>query len=175
MTSTSDPVVEPAETVSDTRELLGGYLDFYRAEILRRLDGMSEADLRDSRLASGWSPLSLLKHLAYVERRWFRWGYAAEPLDDVAADRDPATQVFTVGADESVADIKALYLDECARSREIAANAGLTDPARSGAGFIPPDDHPALIWILFHMLGEYARHAGQLDVVRELVDGTAGA
>jgi hypothetical protein len=174
VTESHEQVAEPAETVSDTRELLLGYLDYYRAAVLRKLDGMSEQELRGSRLASGWSPLALLRHLAFVERRWFRWGFAAEAVDPVFGDRDPDTHVFTVGAHETVEDVRAFYLDECAKSREIVAHADLSDYAASGAGFNPPDDHPALIWILFHMLSEYARHVGQLDVVRELADGVTG-
>jgi hypothetical protein len=174
MAQSQDAVAEPPETVADPRELLLGYLDYYRAAVLRKLDGMSEAELRRSRLPSGWSPLALLRHLAFVERRWFRWGFAAESVDPVFGDRDPQTQIFAAGADESVEDVRAFYLDECARSREIAARAELSDLAASGAGFNPPDDHPALAWILFHMLSEYARHVGQLDVVRELADGATG-
>ena len=45
---------------------------------------------------------------------------------------------------------------------------------RPGTAFNPSEPHPALIWILFHVLQEYARHAGHLDVVRELADGTVG-
>jgi hypothetical protein len=174
MVESQDPVAEPPETVADPRELLVGYLDYYRAAVLRKLDGMSEVELRGSRLPSGWSPLALLRHLAFVERRWFRWGFAAESVEPVFGDRDPDTHTFTVGADESAEDVRAFYLDECARSREIVARAALSDRAASGAGFNPPDDHPALAWILFHMLSEYARHVGQLDVVRELADGVTG-
>jgi hypothetical protein len=174
MADSQHPVAEPPETVADPRELLLGYLDYYRAAVLRKLDGMSEAELRGSRLPSGWSPLALLRHLAFVERRWFRWGFAAEAVDPISGDRDPDTGVFQVAADESVEDVKAFYLDECARSREIVARADLSDLAATGEGFNPPDDIPALAWILFHMLGEYARHVGQLDVVRELADGATG-
>lgn len=165
---------EPSDTLTDTRELLVGYLDCYRAALLRKLDGLSEADLRTSRLPSGWAPLELLKHLAYVERRWFRWGFAAEPVVPVWGEADPDTKRWYVGDEESAADIRALFVDECERSRAIVAAAGLQDTARSGQGFNPPDHHPALIWILFHMLQEYARHVGQLDVVRELTDGVTG-
>jgi hypothetical protein len=174
MAESHDPVAEPAETVADPRELLLGYLDYYRAAVLRKLEGMSEGELRGSRLPSGWSPLALLRHLAFVERRWLRWGFAAEAVDPVFGDRDPDTHTFVVGPDESFEDVRAFYLDECARSREIVARADLSDLAASGAGFNAPDDHPALVWILFHLLSEYARHVGQLDVVRELADGATG-
>jgi hypothetical protein len=174
MTEPTDPVVEPAETVSDLPELLLGYLDFHRAAVVRKLDGLPEADLRGSRLPSGWSPLGLLKHLAYVERRWLRWGFAGESLERVFGDRDPDTGVFHVGPEESVADITAEYLDECERSRQIVAGAELSDLGASGGGWTESEERPALAWILFHLLSEYARHVGQLDVARELADGATG-
>ncbi|MFC7308223.1 DinB family protein [Streptomyces monticola] len=170
----SEPAVEPPDDLTDPRELVLAYLDYYRAALLRKLDGMSEEDLRNSRLPSGWAPLALLKHLAFVERRWFRWGFAAEQVDPIWGEEDPDTQKWQVGDEESTEAIRALFLDECARTRKIVAGAELQEPARSGGGFNPPDHHPALIWILFHVLQEYARHVGQLDVVRELADGVTG-
>ncbi|MER7394632.1 DinB family protein [Streptomyces sp. NPDC000151] len=174
MIASPEPAVEPPDTLTDPRELVLAYLDYYRAALLRKLDGMSEEDLRTSRLPSGWAPLALLKHLAFVERRWFRWGFAAESVDAVWGDEDPDTRKWQVGAEESTEEIRDLFLDECARSRKIVAGAELQEPARSGGGFNPPDHHPALSWILFHVLQEYARHVGQLDVVRELADGVTG-
>ncbi|GAA1791698.1 DinB family protein [Actinomadura chokoriensis] len=172
--SDSPVAAEPPNTLTDSRELLLGYLDYYRSAVLRKLDGMPEDDLRASRLPSGWTPLALLKHLAFVERRWLRWGFAAEQMDDVWDDQGPGEGPWRVRPDESAERIKRLFMDECDRSRAIVAQADLEDRARSGGGFNPPDEHPALIWILFHLLQEYARHAGHLDVVRELVDGVAG-
>jgi Protein of unknown function (DUF664) len=169
-----DPSTEPPQTLTDPRELLLAYLDFYRATVLRKLDGMFEDDLRRSRLPSGWTPLELLKHLAYVERRWLRWGFTAEQVDSPWGDRDQRTGRWHVAEGESSDDIKALFLAECARSREIVAGAALGDISRTGGRFNPPDPHPALSWILFHVLQEYARHAGHLDIVRELVDGSTG-
>ncbi|GAA3647760.1 DUF664 domain-containing protein [Streptomyces chitinivorans] len=60
--------------------MASAYLDHYRDTVLRKLAGLSEAELRGSRLPSGWSPLELLWHLTCVERRWFRWGFTVEPL-----------------------------------------------------------------------------------------------
>jgi hypothetical protein len=174
MVATPEPVVEPPDTLTDPRELLVEYLDYYRAALLRKLDGMSEEDLRTSSLPSGWTPLALLKHLAFVERRWFRWGFTAEDVDPVWGEIDPVTKKWHVGPEESVDDLRALFLDECARSREIVAGADLRQTARTGRAFRPPENHPALIWIMFHVLQEYARHLGHLDVVRELTDGVTG-
>ncbi|CND65116.1 Protein of uncharacterised function (DUF664) [Mycobacterium tuberculosis] len=164
---------EPPATLTDSRELLLGYLDYYRAALLRKLDGMPEDDLRTSRLPSGWTPVGLLKHLAFVERRWLQWGFAAEQVDPIWDDQGPGAS-WHVRPDESVEQVRRFFLDECARSREIIAGADLQDRARSGGGFTPPDEHPALIWILFHLLQEYARHAGHLDIARELADGAIG-
>ena len=83
------PPPEPAETLTDPRELLVGYLDWYRDAVLRKLDGLSEEELRRSRLPSGWTPLALPKHLTGVERRWFRWGFAGERVDDPNLEHGP--------------------------------------------------------------------------------------
>ncbi len=169
-----DLSVEPPKTLTEPRELLLAYLDYYRATVLRKLDGMAEEDLRTSRLPSGWTPLELLRHLAFVERRWFRWGFAAEPVDPVWGDWDDKQGRWYVDPGLPVAEVRAHFLEECARSREIVAAAGLGDVARTGGRFNPPDEVPALSWILFHVLQEYARHAGHLDIVRELTDGVTG-
>ncbi|HZD69777.1 MAG TPA: DinB family protein [Actinomycetes bacterium] len=167
------PPAEPPDTLTDPHQLLVSYLDYYRDAVLRKLDGLSEQELRSSRLPSGWTPLALLKHLAGVERRWFRWGFAAEQVDVPWLEHGP-DGTWHVAAEETTDEVKALFDDECARSRQIVAAARLGDVARSGGRFSPPDHQPALIWILFHVLQEYARHAGHLDVVRELADGVIG-
>src|SRR6266542_4072377 len=154
-----EPPPEPSETLADPRELLVGYLEFYRDAILRKLDGMPDEELRRSRLPSGWTPLELLKHLAGVERRWFRWGFAAERLDSPWVEGGPGDP-WRVGAEESADDVKALFLDECARSRWIVAGARLDDQAAIGGRFGPDDPRPTLAWTLFHVLQEYDRHPG---------------
>ncbi|MGE5292568.1 MAG: DinB family protein [Micromonosporaceae bacterium] len=173
MVTPAEPTSEPDASLSDPHELLSAYLDYYRATLLRKLDGLPERELRSSRLPSGWTPLELLKHLAYVERRWLRWGFTGEPVDAPWGD-EGADGRWHVAADESAEAVRALYADVCEDSRRIVAGASLGQISRSGGRFNPPDTHPALIWILLHLLQEYARHIGHLDVVRELADGMAG-
>jgi uncharacterized damage-inducible protein DinB len=168
-----DPPPEPSDTLTEPGELLRGYLDFYRDAVLRKLDGLPERELRTSRLPSGWTPLELLKHLAHVERRWLQWGFVGEDLDDPWGEDGPDGR-WHVGAEETADEVRAFFLDTCARSRQIVATADLYDTARAGGRFDSPDHPPALVWILFHLLQEYARHTGQLDVARELADGTVG-
>lgn len=173
-----DPPPEPDPTLTDPRVLLEGYLDYYRDAVLRKLDGLSDEQLRTAFLPSGWTPLELLKHLAFVETRWLRWGFAAEPVPEPWGDRSPAAPGpegrWHVADDESVDDVRALFLDACERSRRIVAEARLDDVARTGGRFDGSQPPPSLIWILFHLLQEYARHVGHLDVVRELADGVVG-
>jgi uncharacterized damage-inducible protein DinB len=173
MVTRLDPPPEPSEALTDPRELLLGYLDWYRDAVLRKLDGLSEEELRRSRLPSGWTPLALLKHLTGVERRWLRRGFAGEQVAEPNPESGPDGR-WHVAPDEPADQVRAEFLAEVASSRRILAGAGLQDRPRPGTAFNPDEPHPALVWILFHLLQEYARHAGHLDVVRELADGTVG-
>lgn len=133
-----DYCAEPPPTRSDPHELLLAHLDFYRATVLRKLDGLTEDELRRSRLPSGWTPLELLKHLAYMERRWLVWGFAGETVDGPWGDDDPATGRWHVGPEESVEQIRGLFDEQSLRSRTIASGAGLLDVSASGGGSSRP-------------------------------------
>ena len=167
-------MAEPARGLADTIELHLQYLDHYRGVIEAKLTGLSESDLRSSRLPSGWSPLELLRHLVFVERRWLRWGFAGEeiahPWGDSGDDPDGRWEV-------AAADTLEGLLAELRAGGDITRRLVTgVEPATLGAvgGRFTTDDRPTLNWILFHVLQEYARHAGHLDVVRELSDGATG-
>lgn len=167
-------MAKPRRDIADTIELHLGYLDRYRGVIESKLTGLSEEALRSSRLPSGWSPLELLKHLIYMERRWLRWGFAGEQVDQPWGDSggDPDGR-WSVRDDETLAELLARLHEGGERTRRLVTG---VDPATLGAvgGRFNADDRPTLNWILFHVLLEYARHAGHLDVVRELTDGATG-
>ncbi len=168
------PPGEPARSLSDPKALLAGYLDHYRDTVLRKLDGLSEGEWRGRRLPSGWSPLELLWHLAHVERRWLVWGFLGEELPNPWADRGPDDR-WRVPDGVGVADVVARFTEQCARSREVVAGAALSDRGAVGGGrFASEAEAATLGWILCHLLQEYARHAGHLDIVRELADGVTG-
>jgi uncharacterized damage-inducible protein DinB len=166
------PLDGPPVGESDPRELLLGYLDWYRDALMRKLDGLSDAQLRTPVGPLGWSPLGLVKHLGWVERRWLRWGFAAEPVaPEPPGGRDAE---FVVAGDEDAASVLTAYRDEVGRATALIAGAELGDQARVGGRFPTPDQAPPLARILFHLLQEYARHVGQLDIAREVVDGVTG-
>jgi hypothetical protein len=79
-----------------------------------------------------------------------------------------------VGPSETVAGLLAAMWAGAARTREIAQGAALSDVAAVGGRFGPDDVVPTLGWTLHHVLQEYARHAGHLDVARELADEVTG-
>jgi hypothetical protein len=150
--------------------LLLGYLDWYRETVRRKLAGLSEAQLRTPVAPLGWSPLGLVQHLGWVERRWLRWGFAAEDV----VPWPPGGDDSEFRADGSPDAVLAAYEEEVRRGREIVAGASLTDVAAVGGRFATPEEAPPLGRVLFHLLQEYARHAGHLDVARELIDGVTG-
>jgi hypothetical protein len=162
---------EPAST-PDLRGLLLDYLDFLRGVVAAKLDGLSTEDLSRSRVPSGWTPAGLAHHLVNVERRWLEWGFLAEPLDDPW--RDAAEDGGWISPDLDADGLRGLLTDAGARTRQIVEAHQLTDVARVGGRFTDQASAPQLQWILLHLLQEYARHAGHLDIARELVDGATG-
>lgn len=164
---------EPAPTLSDPQRLLLEYLEYYRATVLEKLEGLDEEELRRSRLPTGWSPLELLWHLAHVERRWLVWGFLGEELPDPWADWEEGRWAVPGGMPAS--EVVRRYQDQVGRSREIVADVPLAARAPVARGrFQSEAEAPTLGWILFHLLQEYARHAGHLDIARELADGATG-
>jgi hypothetical protein len=167
-------MTEPSRTEADTIELQLGWLDHYRGVVEAKLTGLSEADLRSSRLPSGWSPLELLRHLVFMERRWLRWGFDGEQVDEPWADSggDPEGPWVLTPTDTLEELLERLH-EAGAITRQLVTGA---DPATLGAtgGRFDANDRPTLNWILFHVFQEYARHTGHLDVVRELTDGAVG-
>ena len=108
-----------------------------------------------------------------MEERWVRWGFAAEPVSHPWGDQDDEGR-WRVRPEETVDALLAAMDLTGARTREIAGPAALEDRAAVGGRFATEADCPSLGWILTHVLQEYARHAGHLDVARELIDGAVG-
>ena len=168
-----DTRTEPPRLAGE-REALEGFLDYYRDTILWKVSGMSDDDLRRVIVPSGWSPLGMVKHLAYVEQSWFRTRFAGEKDLPVPWTKQDLDADFRVEPRERTEEILDLYREQCDRSRKIAIGASLDDLAADWPADRLPEDRPNLRWIYVHMIEETARHAGHLDVARELIDGTTG-
>lgn len=144
--------------------MTSAFLDFLRATLLWKVEGVSDADLRRPMVPSGVCLLGIVKHSAYVERWWFRSVFAGE---DAQTGWNPDGD-WQIEPDETTAAILTRYRDASERSRAIVAGAAWEDVARR------PGRDQTLGWILTHMVEEVARHCGHADILRELIDGKTG-
>jgi uncharacterized damage-inducible protein DinB len=163
---------EPTESASSPAEVYLRYLDYFRTGVVARIESMPPAEVRASRVPSGWTPIELARHLTFVERRWLQWGFAGRDIGDPWADRGAGDR-WQVAADEPVARVLRELQAEGENTRRLVAGhaldeAGAPGPRWDGA---PP---ASLDRILIHLVQEYARHLGQLDVVTELAGGATG-
>jgi len=158
----------PIPEVGDERSLLTAFLDHQRTVMLRKVADLDEHQLRRPGTPSGLTLLGMLKHLAYVERFWFRSVFAGEDAVFPWTDGDPDAD-WRPEPDDTVESIAALYRDEIERARAIVAAASLDDQCTDPRGRTFD-----LRWILIHMIEETARHLGHADVIREAIDGATG-
>jgi uncharacterized damage-inducible protein DinB len=165
------PFPSPTLPYPSRAEVLLGYLAYFRSVLLAKLDGLAEDELRRSRLPSGWTPLQLLMHLTHVERRWLVWGFEGEAVADPWGDQRDGR--WYVPQEETLATLTAALHRQAERTNEIVLAHDLADVGQPGERWEGAE--PATLErVLLHLVQEYARHVGHLDVVRELVDGTVG-
>jgi hypothetical protein len=165
------PYPDPAQT-DDLRGVFLDYLDFYRGVVSAKLDGLAADDLTGSVVPSGWTPSGLVHHLVNVERRWLEWGFLGRQIDEPWRDRAGSDGWLTL--ERSAPELGAMLSEAAARTREIVEAHELTEVSALTGRFRDADTAPQLQWILLHLIQEYARHVGHLDIARELVDGRTG-
>jgi uncharacterized damage-inducible protein DinB len=161
----------PTAPATSRAEVHLRYLDYFRAVLVAKLDGLPEDELRSSRLPSGWTPLELLKHLTHVEARWLEWGFEGRDVGDPWGDQREGR--WYVPAEESLTELVAALQTQARRSRAVVEAHALDEVGQPGERW--DGASPATLErVLLHLLQEYARHVGHLDVVRELIDGRVG-
>ena len=150
------------------KESLFVSLDRHRDVVLWKLEGLDDEQLRRRMTPSGTSLLGLVKHLAGVEYGWFcqTFGREVEPLP---FDEDDPDADLRVEPHESTADIIAFY----GRARA-AADRAIDELEVDALGTAWFGDQVSMRWVLIHMIEETARHAGHMDILRELIDGATG-
>ena len=162
---------EPPE-VAGEREALQGWLDYHRATLLFKCKGLTPEQLvKRSVPPSTLSLLGLIRHMAEVERSWFRIRFAGErELPHLYfSDEFPDGDFDLTDAAAAEADTGA-YQAECKLADAAAAGRSLDDTFPSPRNGTPMD----LRWIYLHMIEEYARHNGHADILREQIDGVTG-
>jgi Protein of unknown function (DUF664) len=153
-------------------DMLRAFLRAQRESVLAIVEGLSEEAWHRSVVPTCWTPTGMVEHLGGAEWHWFQGvvaGKQPELPGDVDEDQppyDPRSVVFTT--DASSAEILAFYRDQCAQSESVLATTPLSSPPRGMHG---GDEPPDVRWVVLHMIEETARHAGHLDLARELLDG----
>jgi uncharacterized damage-inducible protein DinB len=155
-------------TAGDEKESLYVALDRHRDVVLWKLDGLDDEQLRRPMTPSGTSLLGLVKHLASVEYGWFCEPFG-RPSDAVPFDEADPEADMRAAPHETTADIVAFYGRARAAADAVIEELGVED---TGTGW---QGNPVTMrWVLIHMIEETARHAGHMDILRELIDGQAG-
>jgi uncharacterized damage-inducible protein DinB len=171
----TDP--DPTETTTmplrvpftgDEKQSLHVSLDRHRDAVLWKVEGLDDTNLRRVMTPSGTNLLGMVKHLAAVEYSWFcqTFGRATEPLpfDDNDPDAD-----LRVRPDETTEDVLAFYGRARAAADQVIDEVDLEQTGTAWFG-----DSVSMRWVLIHMVEETARHAGHVDILRELIDGMTG-
>jgi len=161
---------EPTDARTSRAEVFLGYLDYFRERAIGKANLLPPVDVVRSRLPSGWSPVELLLHLRHVERRWLEWGFLGREVGDPWADEQDGRWHVPPGV--GPAEVVDQLRRQGIRSRDIVEAHRLDERGQPGPRWQGAE--PATLErVLFHVMQEYARHLGQLDVVVELVTGTA--
>jgi uncharacterized damage-inducible protein DinB len=156
----------PFQAVPDEKTGLGLFLDEQRRAILGKLDDLTDDQARTRSTVSDFCLLTLVKHVAFVERRWMQLEVARRDVPGLWPPPDDRELRLEPGDD--LTSIRRLYEDVIAENQAIlTAVDDLDEPS--------PTTGLNRRWVLLHLLEELARHAGHADVLREAIDGRTGA
>ena len=147
------------------------FLDDQREALIGKLDGLSDHEARMTATVSSLSLLSLVKHSAIWERRWFQVIVAGRRFADEWPEVKSAgvDLTFRLNEADTVETVVADYREQIAASQQILSNFDLDAPCAW-----PDMADQNLRWVALHMIEETARHAGHADIIRETIDGTRG-
>jgi uncharacterized damage-inducible protein DinB len=161
------PFPEPTDPADSRAEVFLRYLDYFRTQAIDKVRSLPEAERTTSRLPSGWTPLELLVHLTAMERRWIEWRFDGRPLADPWVDQPEGRWQ----AEGTFDEIAAAMTERGTYTRAFVERTALDTEGAPGPGW---EGTATLERVLFHMLQEYARHLGHLDIATELADGPTG-
>ncbi|MBC9711266.1 DinB family protein [Streptomyces sp. TRM66268-LWL] len=154
------------------RDTLRAFLDYHRATLAMKCEGLTDEELRRQSMApSTLSLLGLVRHMAEVERAWFHRAFEDRDAPMVWSDEIDFQAAYDASA-STRSEAFGAWEAEVERSRRIEKEAASLDVT----GYQPRwDKEVSLRFVMTHMLLEYGRHNGHADFLREGVDGTVGA
>ncbi len=147
------------------------FLDMQREALIEKVQGLSDDEARMTPTSSSLSLLSLIKHSAIWERRWFQVIVAGRSFRDEwpEVQSEEVDPTFRLTDEDTVETVVADYREQIAASQEILGNLDLDTPCAW-----PKMANLNLRWVALHMIEETARHAGHADIIRETIDGSRG-
>jgi uncharacterized damage-inducible protein DinB len=155
--------------VGDDRPILEGFLAWQRNTLLSICADLTAEQLVQRAVPpSNLSLLGLVRHMAKVERTWFRQRVAAEPVGPMYDPKRGKDADFDDLDPARAEDDFARFVEEC-----LLADAAVASKAFD-ASFVHRDEEYSLRLVYVHMIAEYARHNGHADLLRERIDGTTG-
>jgi uncharacterized damage-inducible protein DinB len=155
------------------REMLSAWLDWHRATLAVKCEGLTDGQLRERSVPpSSLSLLGLVRHMADVERGWFRQVLSGADVPDLYARTQDPDADFNGSTSGDAAAAFTAWEAECELARTAVAAASSLDVLSTG--LTGRGNRVSLRWILVHMIEEYARHNGHADLLRERIDGVTG-
>ena len=155
--------------VADERAMYQAWLEFHRGTLLWKCAGLIDDQLKTASVSpSSLSLLGLVRHMAEVERAWFRTRAAGLELPDLYCTDEDEDGDFDNVADAVVEKDVATFRAECLAADDAARSLSLDHTFAGRRGPI------SLRWVYVHMIEEYARHNGHADLLRERIDGATG-
>jgi uncharacterized damage-inducible protein DinB len=155
--------------MASEKESLYVALDRHRDAVFWKLEGLDDEQLRRPMTPTGTTLLGLVKHLASVEYGWFCETFGRE-TETLPFDVDDPDADLRVEPHESTDDIVAFYGRARAAADDVIRELDVESEGTAWFG-----DTVTMRWVLIHMIEETARHAGHMDIVRELIDGATGS
>ncbi|MGA7086746.1 MAG: DinB family protein [Candidatus Dormiibacterota bacterium] len=165
-----DPQPEPSRN-ADERTTVTGFLEDQRKVLAWKCQGLSDAQLKEaSAPPSNLTLLGLVRHMAEVERSWFRRRLSREDIDSIWCTQAQPDADFEGAGEADVAQAFTVWEEECRISRSI-----LKELSSLAVTFSSPSDPQiSARWMVNHMIEEYSRHNGHADLIRERLDGATG-
>jgi uncharacterized damage-inducible protein DinB len=166
MVQRSEPIPQLSE-----RESYEAWLEYHRATLEMKCEGLSDAQLKEAAVPpSPMSLLGLVRHMAEVERGWFRRTLAGQEADRLwGPPKQDADWLGAVGDQACVDRAWSAWRGEVAFAEQ-----WVEDHPDMGALVDHRGDQVSVRDVLVHMVEEYARHCGHADLLRECIDGRTG-
>lgn len=158
----------PDRTGVGERDIYRDWLRYHAVYLLKKVDGVSDADLRRIQTPSGVGLLGIVKHMTYVYRWWFAAVIGGQERDFLWRTDDPDAD-WRIEPEETTERVISQFKADVEQAYEIIEWVGLNDVHDMRGSQV------GVRWIMTHMIEEAAQHNGHADILRENIDGSVSS